>query len=896
MSTRDDDLREELRTHVEMAAADRVARGQSPRDAETDARRELGNLSQIQEATRDVWGRRWIERAAQDVRYAFRVFRHNPGFATVAIVSLALGIGGNTALFEVVDALRLRTLPVADPAGLVEVRLADSDGARGNFNSWHISVTNPIWEAIRDRQEALSGVFAWGAGSFDLSAGVDTRGTTQMAQHFADGLWVSGSFFDVLGIRPAAGRLLEPGDDRPGCEARAVLSYAYWQRAYAGGAAAIGQTIRLASHPVEIIGVAARDFNGLEIGRGFDVAIPICSEPLLDDYDKGRLASGTDWWLSVFGRLKPGWSVERATAHFTTISPELFRSTLPPDYPKVSVPKYLAFRLLATPAGTGISQLREQYEEPLWILLATTGLVLLIACANLANLLLARATARQREIAIRLGVGASRGRVIRQLLTESLVLATIGGTAGAIVARWLGRACVSLLDTGSSVTDLSVGLDWRVLAFTAGLAVVTCLLFGLVPALIATRRAAGISMHVATRGSTSGRESAAIRRALVVAQVALSVVLLFGSLLFTRSLRNVLAVDPGFRAAGVVTAEIGFSRLHVPSANNAAFRRSLLERVAAVPGIERAALVAAIPMSGMSSSNAVWPDVDPSHHFTSLLNAVGPGYCRTMGIQLVAGRDFNVDDTLTSPMVAIVNEAFVAALGRGPQVVGTRFTREATPRTPATSFEIAGVMRNSKYTDLREKDRPVAFLADAQMPQPPYVRIALRSSLPPSALTPAISRALAQIDPRLAVDYEVLSTQIDDSLVRDRMLARLSGWFGLLAGVLTLVGLYGVMAYTVARRTNEIGIRIALGAGQRNILRLVLREVGMLVAAGALAGAALAAAAGRSAASLLFGVEPSDPATLGAAIGVLVTIALAAAYLPARRAIRVQPVIALRAE
>jgi predicted permease len=896
MSTRDDDLREELRTHVEMAAADRVARGQSPREAEADARRELGNLSQIQEATRDVWGRRWIERAVQDVRYALRVLRQNPGFATVAIVSLALGIGANTALFAVVDALRLRTLPVADPAGLVEVRLANSDGARGNFNSWHISVTNPIWEAIRDRQQALSGVFAWGAGSFDLSAGLDTRGATEMAQHFADGLWVSGSFFDVLGVRPAAGRLLEPDDDRPGCEPRAVLSYAYWQRAYAGSAEAVGQTIRLASHPVEIIGVAARDFNGLEIGRGFDVAIPVCSEPRLDDYDKGRLASGTDWWLSVFGRLKPGWTVERATAHFATISPELFRSTLPPDYPKVSVPKYLAFSLLATPAGTGISQLREQYEEPLWILLATTGLVLLIACANLANLLLARATARQREIAIRLGIGASRGRIVRQLLTESLVLATIGATAGAIVARWLGRACVSLLDTGSSVTDLSIGLDWRVLAFTAGLAIVTCLLFGLVPALSATRRATGISMHVAARGSTAGRESAAIRRALVVAQVALSVVLLFGSLLFTRSLRNVLAVDPGFRASGVVTAEIGFSRLQVPPANNATFRRSLLERVAAVPGVERAAPVAAIPMSGMSSSNAVWPDVDPSHHFTSLLNAVGPGYCRTMGIQLVAGRDFNDGDTLTSPMVAIVNEAFVAALARGPQVIGSRFTREATPRTPATSFEIVGVMRNSKYVDLREKDRPVVFLADAQMPQPSYVRIALRSSLPPSALTPAISRALAEIDPRMAVDYEVLATQIDDSLVRDRMLARLSGWFGILAGVLTLAGLYGVMTYTVARRTNEIGIRIALGAGHRSILRLVLREVGMLVAAGALAGAVLAGAAGRSAASLLFGVAPSDPATLGAAIGVLVTIALAAAYLPARRAIRVQPVIALRAE
>jgi predicted permease len=896
MSRRDDELREELRSHLEMAAADRVARGQSPHEAETAARREFGNLSQIQEATRDVWGRRWIERAAQDVRYALRAFRRNPGFAAVAIVSLALGIGANTALFEVVDALRLQTLPVADPAGLVEVRLADADGTRGNFNSWHVTVTNPIWEAIRDRQQALSGVFAWGAAQFDLSSGGETRGASGTARHSADGLWVSGGFFDVLGIHPAAGRLLGPADDRPGCEPRAVLSYAFWRQAYAGSPSAVGQTIKLSSHPAEIVGVAAREFNGLEVGRGFDVALPICAEPLLDDYDKGRLASGTDWWLSVFGRLKPGWSVERATAHVAAISPELFQATLPPEYPKVSVPKYLAFRLRAEPAATGISQLREQYEAPLWILLATTGLVLLIACANLANLLLARATARRREIAIRLGVGASRGRIVRQLLTESLVLATLGGAAGAIVGRWLGRACVSLLDTGSSVTELSLRLDWRVAAFTVGLSILTCLLFGLVPALSSTRRGADIAMHVATRGSTAGRESAAIRRALVVVQVALSVVLLFGSLLFTRSLRNVLAIDPGFRASGVVAVEIGFSRLNLPPASRAMFRRTLLERVSAVPGVERAGTVNIVPLSGLSSGNTVWPVADTSRRFSSRLNTVGPGYCVTMGIPLVAGRDFTDGDTRASPLVAIVNEAFVAALGRGPQVVGTRFTREATPREPEKTLEIVGVMRNSKYGDLREDDRPVAFFADAQMGQPPYVRIAMRSALPPSALTPAITRVLADIDPRLVVDYEVLSEQIADSLVRDRMLATLSGAFGILAGVLTLVGLYGLMAYTVARRTNEIGIRMALGAGHRSVVRLVLGEVGLLVAAGAVGGVGLAFAAGRSAAALLFGVRPSDPLTLSSAIAALAAIALVAGYLPARRAIRIEPVIALRAE
>jgi predicted permease len=615
----------------------------------------------------------------------------------------------------------------------------------------------------------------------------------------------------------------------------------------------VGRTISLSSHAADIVGVAARGFDGLEVGRTFDVAVPICAEPILSDYDKGRLASGTDWWLSVFGRLKPGWSVERASAHFATMSPELFRTTLPPEYPTVSIPKYLAFRLRAEPAGSGISQLREQYEAPLWILLATAGLVLLIACANLANLLLARATSRQREIAIRLGLGASRGRVVRQLLTESLVLAITGGVAGVVVARWLGASCVRLLDTGSSATQLPLALDWRVLAFTSGLSILTCLLFGLEPALSATRRRTDSAMHVTTRTATSGQESAAILRVLVVAQVALSVVLLFGSLLFARSLRHVLAIDPGFRPSGVVSVEIGFSRLNLPPIGRAMFKRTLLERVIAVPGVERAATVSVVPLSGYSSSNAVWSTADTSRRFSAKLNMVGQGYCATMGIPLVMGRDFSEADTPQSPLVAIVNEAFVSALGRGSRVMGTHFTREATPREPEKTFEIVGVMRNSKYVDLREDDRPVAFFADAQMPQQPYVRFVVHSMMPPEALTPAITRVLSDVDPRMVPDYQVLTERIDELFVRDRMLATLSGWFGALAGVLTLVGLYGVLAYTVARRTNEIGIRMALGAGRGPIVRLVLGEVGALVAIGAVSGAALAYAAGRSAASLVFG-------------------------------------------
>src|SRR3954470_16873068 len=454
MKNRDKDLRDEIQSHLHMATADRVERGEAPHAAYAAARRELGTLSQIHEATRDVWGRRWLERAGQDVRYALRIFRRNPAFAIVAILSLALGIGANTALFEVVNAVRLRPLPVADPGGLVEVRLASMEGARGNFQQWHAAVAAPIWGELQARQQAFT-LFAWSWANFNLRQGGEARQ--------AAGIWVTGDFFPILGLRPAQGRLLAPDDDRPGCAPRAVLGHAFWQRAYGGDPSAIGRTITLRDRPVEIVGVAPAGFYGLEVGRGFDVALPLCAEQVLSLDGKGRSQSGTTWWLGSFGRLKPGWTLDRATAHLASISPEIFRASLPAGYPAVSVEKYLAMTFTAVPGGQGLSRLREAYESPLWLLLAIAGLVLVIACANLANLLLARATAREREIAVRLGMGASRGRVIRQLLTESLLLAAIGGVSASVLAGALSRSFVALLDTAGRSTSLALGLDWRVL-------------------------------------------------------------------------------------------------------------------------------------------------------------------------------------------------------------------------------------------------------------------------------------------------------------------------------------------------------------------------------------------------------------------------------------------------
>ncbi len=889
MKDRDAELREELQSHLNMAAADRIDRGQDPRAAAAGARREMGNISQIQEATRDVWGRRWLDHLAQDVRYALRGFRRNPGFALVAVLSLTLGIGANAALFRVVNAVRLQSLPVTDPATLMEIRILDMDGARGNKQSPHATVTYPIWQTISARQPAFSGLFAWGADTFNLSSGGEMRP--------ARGLWVTGDAFSILGVRPIAGRLLTAEDDRPGCATRAVLSHAFWQREYGGNPAVVGHMLTLNSRPVEIIGIAPAAFFGLEVGKSFDVALPVCADPTFSDDGKGRIASGVVWWLSVFGRLKPGWSIEQASAHLAAISPDLFKASLPPAYPAVSVPKYLHFKLGAFPGGSGLSQLRDAYTSPLWLLLGIAGLVLLIACANLANLLLARASARQKEIAVRLGMGASRGRVIRQLLTESLLLAGIGGICATILAGVLSRSFVLLLDTQNSSTTLALGLDWRVLAFTAAMSLTTCVLFGLAPALNATRVSASSLMRATTRGATSGREAVGLRRALVVAQVTLSVVLLFGSLLFARSLRNLVTLDPGFDTDGVVTASINFRRVDVPAEGRAAFRRQLVERVRALPGVQAAAATRIVPVSGNGTGNSVWPEGNPSRQLGAAFSSIGSGYFATLRTPMVAGRDFGETDTAESTRVAIVNEAFASRLWDGGRpVIGQRFTREATPFSPQQTFDVVGLVKTSKYSDLKEDMVPVAFLSDAQDNAGAFTNIILRSGLPPAAVTAAVTRTLADVDPRIGIVYGVMSTQMRETVVRERLLATLSGCFGLLAAILTLVGLYGLNAYTVTRRTNEIGVRMALGAGRAAIARLILRETGILLAIGAVFGTLLAVAAGRAAAALLFGVLPYDPATLLLTLTILAGIALLGSYAPARRATRIEPVVALRTE
>jgi hypothetical protein len=684
--------------------------------------------------------------------------------------------------------------------------------ARPDRSSPYDPLNNPVFEQIRRQQEGFTDVAAWSSTSFNLADGGEMR--------LARGLFVSGTFFDVLGLAPAAGRLITDADDKRGCPPRAVLSHAFWTSQMGGDPRAIGRTLTLDSRQAEVIGVTPAGFSGLEVGRGFDVAVPLCAESVINSGN--RLTSVTDWWLVAIGRLKPGWTLERATAQLHAISPGIFETTITPTYPVASAALYKAFTLEAAPGDAGVSMLREAYEHPLWMLLAAAGIVLLIACANLANLLLARASARHREIAVRLGLGASRGRIVRQLLTESALIAAIGTAGGVLVAEIMGKGLVSFLSTEGNAVVLQMRADWRVLTFASSLGLLTCLLFGLAPALRATGRGTMLSLRTAGRG-VIGVERNGLRRTLVAAQVALSLVLITAGILFARSLWNLRHIDTGFRREGVLVAGLDFRRLDVPMERRYDMQRDLLARIRAVPGVHAAAGASVIPVSASSSGNRIWIE--------------------------------------------------------------------------GTTTEVVGLVRNAIYQFLREQPRPLVFLAAAQTPRPGMgAQLVIHSEIPLATAAAGITSALRDADPRIAVSFRVFDRQIDATIVRERLLATLSIFFVAVAALLALLGLYGVIAYSVTRRTNEIGVRMALGAARGAVLTMILREAAVLIAAGIAAGLVIALAAGKLAAALLYGITPHEPLTLATATAVLLAAGLLASYWPARAATTVEPTVALRAE
>lgn len=887
----DEALEDELQYHIAETVDRLVEKGMPEREALREARRRLGNYGLQKERTRDMNLSQWLDSTRADILYAIRQLRLNPGFAAVAVVSLALGIGANSAMFQLVNAIRLKLLPVSEPEQLAYVDFQRPAARSGWFTGRSSIFTYAQWDQIRTHQETFTGMFAWNVKRFNLSPGGEPR--------FAQGMFASGGMFDVLGVKPMLGRTFNEADDGPHCNASAVLSHAFWQREFGGDPTVIGRIIKVDGYPLPVSGVTGPAFFGLEVGSQFDIAVPLCTDALLAEDHKGRAPLPAAWWLSVMGRLKPGATIARANAGLLALSPAVMRATLPPEYAPGLAKRYLANKLTVTEGATGISDLRRQYERPLWILMAITGLVLLIACANLANLLLARATAREREIAVRLAIGASRARLVRQLLAESLLLAFAGAISGTALAALMTRAMTALISTPDAPVFVDVTPDWRVLLFTSGLAIATCLLFGLLPAMRATVLAPATAMRAGGRGMTAGRERFNLRRGLVALQVALSFVLLTGALLFVRTLNNLSTADAGFQSEGVLSVNLDISKAPYKPEQRLALYQQFQETLAALPGVISAAQVGSTPVSGSTWDQMIGADGARATESgnRAFFNRSAQGYFHTMGTPLLSGRDFNSHDTLTSEKVAVVNEMFARRFFGGRNPVGHTFRLDAGAGKPEPSFLIVGMVANTKYAQLREDFLAIAHFPIAQDPEPGAgATFVLRLTGPPGAVMDRANKAIGQINAQIGIEYRPFSVQLQESLLREKLMATLSGGFGILAGLLSTLGLYGVIAYMVARRRNEIGLRMALGASRGHITAVVLREAAVLVFAGLAAGLLLVLWAGRTAETLLYGLAANDVSTLAVAGAVLAGVALLASYLPSRRAAAIDPIAALREE
>jgi predicted permease len=882
----DDERARELEAYIDQETDENVARGMTRDAARVAARRKLGNTTRIREEIYEMNSIVSVDTVWQDIRYGARLLRRNRSFAIVAILTLALGTGANAAIFQLVDAVRLRSLPVRDPQQLVEVNLnTNGKGRTGRFISRRPFMTEPLWRAVRERQQAFSEMLAWGTVPFDLATSGESRRT--------QGLWVSGDFFQTLGVRPQVGRLLSPADDQKGCAAPGVvLSHAFWQKEFSGDPSVVGRPIVLDGHPLDVIGVSQEGFSGVDVGRTFDMAAPICAMSIMRGPQSG-IDKPDVWFLDVFGRLRDGWTRDQATAHLEAISPALFRATLPPDYTPEDSKNYLAFKLTVANAETGVSSLRGAYSTPLWVLLGVTAVVLLVACANLANLMLARAAARSREVAVRLAIGASRGRLIRQMLSESLLLAALGAMGGLVLAQWLSRALVAFLDTDTNRVFVDLAPSWRTFVFMSLLAALACMVFGLTPALRATHADPGETLKAGGRGRSDGRDGVTIRRVLVIVQVALSLMLVVGAVLLGRTLHKLVSLDPGFRQQGVLIASVDLRR--VPMERRGVVGTGMVERVRALAGMRSAAQGFMTPVSGFVwNSNVV---VDGAVAGLSNFNSVSAGYFRTLGTPLVAGRDFDSHDVPSSEPVAIVTEAFARKFLPGRNAVGQTFQIEAPPGQPRPSYHIVGVVKDTKYRDLREPFSPIGFFAVSQSTEfDPFVQIVMSSDAPLANLSKMVTPTLTDVDRNVLIGYQTMEAQVQGSLLSERLMATLSGFFGGLAALIAAIGLYGVISYMVARRRVEIGIRMALGADRGSVVRLVMREAAILLLVGMAAGAFLAASAAKSAATLLYDLKAWDPVTFAAGAAMLAAVSLLASWLPARRAAHLAPTAALREE
>ncbi len=1004
-----DGLEQDIRAHIEMETQDNIARGMSPEEARYAAVRKFGNVTRVQEDARDVWSFVWLEQLWQDVRFGLRMLHKSPVFTAVAVLTLAFGIGANTAIFSLIDAVMLRSLPVANPGQLVLLKWSarkapnlfgmmssgdcPSDMFGSRLNPAGCSFSEPMFREI-----AAANIFS-GTAAFANSGRLDLTGNGPAS--VINGQLVSGDFFRTLGLKAVLGRLIDASDDTSSAAAVTVLNYGYWQSAFGGSSEVIGRTIELNTVPFTIVGVAEQRFTGITPGSDYDVWIPLFAGPKINRLQgplgaQDRQNDVANWWLTIVGRIKTGTLPAQAQAVVSgmfrnevlhgavrlfpggemgaLLEPRMGRSNVaanapmlapmqpgpgnaaiqfhsesgggpppqatgngnarmmlpapqaapaasgganPGDTPSANIPKTLSTaednpQVTLISAQTGLVGTRARYSDPLYVLMLAVGIILLIACANVAGLMLARAAARQKEMAVRLALGAGRARIVRQLLTESLMLSVLGGALGVLFAYWGAHTIISFVSSNQTrPLGFATGVDLRVLAFTVSVSLFTGILFGVAPAFRSARVDLTPTLKEGEGSSAgSGRFGAkwlSAGNALVVTQVALAVVVLVGAGLLVRTLQNLRSVDLGFDAHNVLIFAIDPALAGYKAAQADNLYRDLQGRLAETPGVKSASYsMTPLLSNGLMITMFHWPGTPEGQTAESDTLDVGPHFFQTLHIPLLAGREFSAADfelaaanggekPASAPTPVIVNQTFVQKyLGKENPIGKAYGAAAAGPIGPASpGYEIVGVVRDAKYNDLRREIHPMMY-------QPHHVGVAtfeLRTAADPQALLPAIREAVGQVNADLPLfNVTTQSQQIDRLLFQERLVARLAGFFGALALVLACIGLYGLLSYEVSRRTREIGIRIALGAQPERVLKLVLRQGIVLALAGAAVGIGVALGVTRYLGSMLFNVRASDPLTICAVAMLLALVALAACYIPARRATRVDPMVALRYE
>jgi predicted permease len=873
-------IQHEMAHHIDLYAADLVRRGVSEHEAHRLARAAFGSVAARRDECREVLGLRLADELRGDIRYAFRLLRRSPAFTIVAVLSLALGIGANTAIFSLVDTVLLKSLPVAQPERLFFV---DNSGGKSHGSN---APPYPCYEILRDRSQHFAGMAAFEGSRFKV--------TIDGSQEQITGQFASASYFAVLGVPAAYGRVLRPEDDsldsRGGPDGPvAVISHALWKRRFGMSPSVLGKAVDVGTTRVTIVGVTPAGFSGLTVGAPVDITIPI-------GLSGANLRQTQSWWFSVVGRLKDGASVEQARADLDAMF-QAYKADnrITHDY---------FDRIMLVPAARGLDEVSRPLSQPLAIVMAIVGLVLVIGCANVANLLLARATARQNEIAVRLAIGAGRARLVRQMLTEGAVLVALGAGVGLILARWGTAFLVTFLAGRSGRVLLEPVFDARVLAFTTAVGLLTGLLFSVVPAFQATR-------DRAVKPGDGGRTSAArprlrLGQALVVAQVAFSLVLLGGAALFVRTLHNLNRLDAGFKREGVLTIRVDATLPKptgppVPAAVQADHTRTaliwetLVERVSRVPGVQAAGAATLSPLTGRDRGVNI-AAVDGAPEPTGIhLNHVTSGYFDALGVNVVSGRPFTSRDSSSAPKVAILNDAAARSLFGTYPPVGRRvkFGQRAT-----VEYEVVGVVNDTRYESLRMAAETMVYLPIAQpLDRISGVTMVVRSAVNAQGVVASLRNDVRSTVPGgFVTTVATIGQQVNESLLKERLVSVLATSFGVLALVLACIGLYGILSYAVLQRSREIGIRIAIGAQRNAVIWLVLRETLVLLTIGTTLGVSLFLLAGRYVESQLFAVAPGDPLAIATAVVVLLGVATAAVYGPARRASRVDPIVALRLE